>query len=193
MIDLIYAHDKLSLIVEKDIEECGIKVELDGSVLNFEGVPDPSFSVVLKPDGYYNSRVMHEPPKSVDNVTIIDNSPSGYDFYVIELRSSYRPRNIKVSEVKQKFDTMFQRFFPVDFADVFSGDFSVRRLNLWVVCFPYKDRGAKISREDFERRVKSSALDVFNSYRPYVLKNKVALIKPMLSPPTIHRDTFTEV
>lgn len=198
MIGAIYADPKSQQIIRQTLEENGIAVEIGGSLLLKCGDLDCDRIVILKPDAYYNTVLFAMPPKSVDGV-VLTGQDSAVRIYVAELRSSPLNRIVK-SDIIEKFDTVFHRFFTEDFAHIFMRTpFDLESIELWLVCDPLGIRGKSNSGEEFIERAKTFSgrirgmlADYAASFKPYSYKGHNAMIKVMVTPPIIEADGYVD-
>ncbi|GEM_PF-4005150 len=201
MISQLYADEKVFEILAYSIEEEGISIGI-GDTLLVGGDLDPEKAIIMKPDIFYSSKNMKgNTPKSADGVVFVDDS-GDYHLYVAELKSSRLPA-IKKSDIKEKFDTIFERFFVDDYAHVFDNQqmpYNLVSLNIWLVCDPLRLREKSTDHDDFIRRaaalkskMRTLLADYASSFKPYAFKGIVATVQPMLSPPTIEVGGFTDL
>ena len=75
-----------------------------------EHLPDDQY-LILKIDAYYHSSRMHNPPRSIDCLIIVqcDTNPC-YDFYLIELKNISSPKGFNTTEIREKFNTAIEDF-----------------------------------------------------------------------------------
>ncbi|WP_414502675.1 hypothetical protein [Zymobacter sp. IVIA_5232.4 C2] len=179
---------QLAQCVRYTIEECGIGVQIGESLRDGDELIHEIIAI-LKPDAYYNSRDFRNPPKAADNVAIIKDHEN-FDIYVIELKSAKKPRNIKIKDIKEKFEGVLNCFF-CEFKDIFKSDYNLRKINLWLVCNPFNYQG-DITDEIFRKKIKGTALEFFQSMKPMEFKGKAALIIPMLPPPVIEKNDVND-
>lgn len=77
--------------------------------------------LIIKPDLYYNSSRMHNPPPSIDCIIIIkckDNLK--YSMNLIELRDIKSPNGFDSKNIVEKFDTVINSFLQDIFSEIFS-------------------------------------------------------------------------
>lgn len=199
MIRTIYNDTKAFPILAHSLEEEGVSIEFEGSLLDSSGDLNHDKVVILKPDRFYNTRDFATPPKSVDGVIIVQENNETY-IYIAELKSS-RSKHIKRLEIQEKFDTIFQNFFTVDFSHIFEETtYEIKTLRLWLVCDPLQIRQrSRDQREYIEKakkikeRLKGLLSEITSGLRPYKYKGVQAAIEPMLSPPSIHNQGYTDI
>jgi hypothetical protein len=201
MIAQLYSDEKVFEILAYSIDEEGISVSLGQSLLINDEV-DTNKAIIMKPDLYYCTQNMKEnTPKSADGVVFVANG-SDYHLYVAELKSS-RLADIKRSDIKEKFDTIFERFFTHDYAHVFDNNaspYNLVTLNIWLVCDPLRLRLRAADEDEFIRlaaaskaKMRTLLADYATGFKPYSFKGIVATVQPMLSPPIIEVDGFTDL
>ncbi|MFC3944322.1 hypothetical protein CCU68_28205 [Pseudomonas gingeri NCPPB 3146 = LMG 5327] len=201
MIADLYSDEKVFGVLAYSIEEEGVSIELGSSLLNGDEV-DTDKAIIMKPDLYYSTKRMKgATPKSADGIVFVADG-GDYHLYVAELKSS-RLSIVKKSDIKEKFDTVFQRFFVQDFSHVFDSaelPYNLVTLNVWLVCDPMRLRLNAVDQDDFIRLAKASRskmrtllADYASGFKPYVFKGVVATVQPMLSPPIIEVDGFTDL
>lgn len=201
MIAQLYSDQKVFEILAYSIDEEGISVNLGQSLLIGDEV-DVDKAIIMKPDLYYCTQNMKElTPKSADGIVFVANG-SDYHLYVAELKSS-RLAHVKRSDIKEKFDTIFERFFIHDYAHVFDNKdspYNLVALNVWLVCDPLKLRLRAADEDEFIRlaaaskaKMRTLLADYAAGFKPYLFKGIVATVQPMLSPPVIEIDGFTDL
>jgi hypothetical protein len=201
MIAQLYSDEKVFEILAYSIDEEGISVSLGESLL-CRGEIDIDKAIIMKPDLYYCTQKMKGlTPKSADGVVFVANG-NDYHLYVAELKSS-RLADIKRSDIKEKFDTIFERFFIKDYAHIFDNQtapYNLVALNIWLVCDPLKLRLKAVDEDDFIRlaaaskaKMRTLLADYAAAFKPYSFKGIVATVQPMLSPPVIEVDGFTDL
>ncbi|WP_054919839.1 hypothetical protein [Pseudomonas sp. NBRC 111138] len=200
MIPSIYADTSIQQIIRHTLSEQGMEVEIGSSLLLANGDLDTENIVILKPDDFYCTPYFAAPPKSVDGIAIVKAASGKYHFYIVELKSS-RFKNIKKSDIQAKFDTIFQRFFSPDFQHIFVDmDYELETLNLWLVCDPLQMRAKCQDHEQFLEKVRIIAdrlsgllNDYAATFKPFSFKHHTAMIRPLLSPPTIELDGYVDL
>lgn len=201
MIEQIYADEKVFEILAYSIDEEGISVTLGDSLLINDEI-DSTKAVIMKPDLYYCTKKMKDlAPKSADGVVFVANGGE-YHLYIAELKSSRLP-GIKKSDIKEKFDTIFNRFFSDDFAHIFCNQdmpYNLVTLNIWLVCDPLRLRLKAANQDEFlqlaaasKSKMRTLLADYATGFKPYSFKGIVATVQPMLSPPVIEVDGFTDL
>ena len=184
VIENIRKNTELAQCVRYSIEECGISVQIGKSLRDNDDLIHEIIAI-LKPDAYYNSKNYSRPPKAADNVAVIKDCES-FDIYIIELKSASKIKYIKVKDIQEKFKGVLNCFF-CEFKDIFKSDYNLRKINLWLVCNPFRCQG-NITEEIFRKKIKATALDSFQSMKPMEFKGKAALIIPMLPSPVIEKN-----
>lgn len=200
MIPSIYADPSMQQLIRHTLSEQGMEVEIGTTLLLDNGDLDSNKIVILKPDDYYCTPTFAAPPKSVDGIAIVKGSNEKYHFYIAELKSS-RFKNIKKSDIEEKFNTIFHRFFPQDFQHIFIDiEYELESLNLWLVCDPLQIRTKCQSHDEFINKVKTIAErlkgllnDYAAAFKPFTFKQHTAMIKPLLSPPTLEINSYIDL
>jgi hypothetical protein len=201
MISQLYSDEKVFEILAYSIDEEGISVSLGQSLLIGDEV-DVDKAIIMKPDLYYCTKNMKaHTPKSADGIVFVANG-NDYHLYVAELKSS-RLADVKRSDIKEKFDTIFERFFVQDYAHVFDNQaapYNLVTLNVWLVCDPLKLRLKAADEDEFIRlaaasknKMRTLLADYAAGFKPYSFKGIVTTVQPMLSPPIIEVDGFTDL
>ncbi|MCF5509284.1 hypothetical protein GIV75_17630 [Pseudomonas sp. PA-3-5D] len=98
---------------------------------------------------------------------------------------------------------IFNRFFTDDFAHVFDNQnmpYNLVTLNIWLVCDPLRLRLKAANHEEFlklatasKSKMRTLLADYATGFKPYSFKGIVATVQPMLSPPVIEVDGFTDL
>ena len=200
MIPSIYADASMQQLIRHTLSEQGMEVEIGNSLLLQNGDLDANKIVILKPDDFYCTPHFAAPPKSVDGIAIVKGTNGKYHFYIVELKSS-RFKNIKKSDIQAKFNTIFHRFFSPDFQHVFIDmDYELETLNLWLVCDPLQMRAKCADHEQYIEKIKVIAErlsgllnDYAATFKPFSFKQHTAMIRPLLSPPTIEVDSYVDL
>ncbi|MEN5223928.1 hypothetical protein ABE561_03980 [Pseudomonas asiatica] len=179
------------------LEEEGIKVSFGETLTGADGDIDYERIAVLKPDAFYNTQNFATPPKSPDGVVIVKNNEDIF-MYIAELKSSPL-KYIRKSDIAEKFDTMFSRFLTEDFKHIFLDfDYNLKNLSLWLVCDPTNIRASINDPEALARKIQARAAlrgvltEFVSTFRPYTFKGITKYIVPMVSPPKIECDHFTD-
>ena len=176
MISEIYLCEKIFPIIRCQVEEAGISVSF-GNTLLLNNDLDDSKVVILKPDAFYDTKNFAMPPRSTDACVIVVND-NKYKIYIIELKSSKLNR-IDKNEIQDKFETIFSRFFQIDFPHIFMREYEVEEILSWVVCDPLGLRGIENeeifmkSVKKFEKRIKNMLMEYSLGFKPYRFKNKI--------------------
>ncbi len=180
MFDKILNESGLSKIVCDSCSENGAAVKFDESLRLNDGKLDDAKVLILKPDLFYSSGRMHNPPPSPDCLILVKCSANNqYDLYLVELKKVKNTKQLKHKVITKKFETMIEPFF-VDFAAIFSSvNYALIKFYL-VTTYP-----AFLSEEDFRKKIKNCHLDTYASAKPLQLFGKAILIEPKPSPLTI--------
>lgn len=198
MIQEIHADEACHAISAGSLEEEGVSVEIGSSLLDQRDEPLWDKVAILKPDLFYSTTNFATPPKCVDGIIVIEDE-SGIRIYVAELKSS-RSSNIKRRDIQSKFDTIFQKFLTNDFSHIFEAlEYNLIDIKLWLVCDPLQIRRKSPENEEYIRKVKILAerlrgllSEMSVGYKPYKYKGIQASIQPLISPPTIEIDGYTD-
>lgn len=127
--------------------------------------------LILKPDNFYNSNRMANPPPSPDCLILVRClEKKHYDLYLIELRDVKNSKNLKCVDIEKKFQTMIDQFF-VDYEDIFKQVIYGSIKFYLVTSYP---SGTGI---DFEKKVKGCALDAYSSRKPFKFYNRPVQIE----------------
>lgn len=177
-----------------------MEVEIGNSLLLENGDLNTDNIVILKPDDFYCTPHFTAPPKSVDGIAIVRDTNEKYHFYIVELKSS-RFKNIKKADIQAKFDTIFHRFLSPDFQHIFIDmNYELESLNLWLVCDPLQMRAKCANHEEFIEKVRIIAErlsgllnDYAATFKPFTFKQHTAMIRPLMSPPTIEINGYTDL
>jgi len=174
MFDKILNEPDLFGIVCGSCSENGAAVEFDDSLsLNNDELDDAKV-LILKPDLYYSSGRMHNPPPSPDCLILVNCLANGeYGLYLIELKDVSDTKQLKHQEITEKFKTMTEQFF-VEFATIFSS------VNYGLIKFYLVTTYLK--GVDYDKKIKTSHLDTYASLKPLPLFGKAILIEPKPSP-----------
>ena len=175
MIKEIVSDPTLFSLIKQECSENGICVEICSDLMRDDDINDDLMSI-LKIDDYYNSRVMHSPPPSVDCLIVVKKDDTNYGLVLIELRNVKSVDSVKPKMIRPKFDTAVNVFLKTDFSHIFENErFGISFFKLWLVTNPY--RWPAMSKEVYDTKVKGSALEVYQSQKPFRFRNKVALIQ----------------
>lgn len=199
MIQEIHIDATCHAISAGSLEEGGVSVDIGQSLLSPSNEPNWDKLAILKPDMFYSTKNFATPPKSVDGLIVVEGE-AGIYIYVAELKSS-KSKNINRKDVQSKFDTIFDRFLTSDFAHIFeTAEYNLASIKLWLVCDPLQIRRKNQERDEYIQkakllsgRLKGLLSDMSAGYRPYKYKGIQAAIQPLLSPPIIESDGFTDI
>ncbi len=178
MFDKIINHPELISIM------CGVCSENNASVefsdfLKLNKEIDDSKVLILRPDVYYNAKKIEKRPKSPDCLILINcEDKKHYDLYLIELKDVSDTRDLKYETSFKKLSTMINDFF-VKFADIFD-EINYGGIKFYLIS-TYPKGSENLSEEEYRKRIKGSALDVYASQKPLKLYNKAVLIEPRAS------------
>lgn len=181
MLNKIQKHKVLSELITCHCCENDIEVLLSSTL---EKASD-SRVLILKPDLYYNSIKMHNPPPALDCIIIIKCTKSNtYSINLIELRDINSSKGFNNENIVQKFKTVVYEFLQSTFSDIFLEE-TYCQFNCYFVSNPYKKKGLTQNEYDDLIKAKSLKLDYFNSMKPLKFKDKIAIIKSVLPVPII--------
>ena len=169
MFDEIHNHPSLYGIVRGSCEENNVEVGIDPT-LSDENI------LILKPDEYYSSTRTHNPPPAPDCLVLVHcSNKQHYDLYLIELKNVKNTQDLKYKMIVKKFKTMIDEFF-VEFEVIFD------KVSYGVIKFylitPYPKGAENLSVDEYRKKIKGCALDVYASQKPLKLYNKAILIEP---------------
>ena len=154
-------------------------VEFDSSLLIDNYLNDEKI-LILKPDNFYHSSRMHNPPPSPDCLILTRcTEKERYALYLIELRDVKDTKGLKYKDIVKKFNTMVNEFFP-EFEAIFSStDYKIIAFYLVTT---YPKNSSQLSDDEYHSRIAGSALDAYGSQKPLKLFNKAVAIQPKSSP-----------
>ena len=183
MFDKILNEPDLFGIVCGSCSENGAAVQFDEPLKLNDGELDDAKVLILKPDAFYSTKRLHNPPPSPDCLILVNClANADYRLYLVELKDVSDTKQLKHSIITEKFKTMTGQFF-VDFAAIFSS------VNYGLIKFylvtTYPKGGAFLSEEDYRKKIKNCHLDTYASAKPLQLFGKAILIQPTYSPLTI--------
>ena len=144
--------------------------------------------LILKIDAYYSSENgMHNPPASVDCLMLVKcDTNDCYDMYIIELRDINSPNGFDKKNIVEKFTTTINEFLSVKFKNIFYNDmYCFNSFKCYFVTDPYGCSGMTQEQYDEHIHAKGLKLDYFNSLKPFVFRDKLAMIEPKLPNPMI--------
>lgn len=135
MFDTIMRNPELFNIVCGSCSENNAHVEFDES-LKENGELDDVKVLILKPDNFYNSSRMHNPPPSPDCLILINCiDKEHYDLYLVELKDVEKLKRLTPENIVAKFATMVDDFF-VKFEDIFKKHYT--KIEFYVINPHYK-------------------------------------------------------
>lgn len=177
LFDQIHNHSILGQICRQTCEENNSKVCIDEPLLS-NGILDDNKILILKPDAYYNSLVMHNPPPAIDCLIFVKCTSGNYDMYLIELRDCSGSSRISLKEILPKFDTIVNRFFN-EFHDIFElVEHKINSVFLWLVVDPYNTR--RLNSNKVNKKILGTVLEQYSSMRPFNIFGKFEIIQPKL-------------
>ncbi len=136
--------------------------------------------LILKPDAFYSSKRMSDPPPSPDCLVLVKClAEDHYDLYLVELKDVDATKQLQYRVIAAKFQTMAERFF-VEFATIFDA-INYGAIKFYLVT-TYPKGGGSLSEEDYRKKIKGSHLDIYASVKPLLLFGKAVLIEPKPSP-----------
>jgi hypothetical protein len=183
MFDKILNEPDLFGIVCGSCSENGARVDFDDSLKRHNGELDEAKVLILKPDAFYSTPRMANPPPSPDCLILINCLASeDYDLYLVELRDVCDTKQLRNEIIAKKLKTMTERFF-VEFAAIFS------YVNYGLIKFylvtTYPKGGTFLSEEGYRKKIKNCHLETYASTKPLHIFGKAILIEPKPSPLTI--------
>ncbi|QLA17632.1 hypothetical protein [Desulfolutivibrio sulfoxidireducens] len=180
MIDAIRQNYDLCAISRECCSENKISVEIDVGLLN-DGFLNHDKIVILKVDAYYSShrlRVKRTPP-SIDCLVVVKCQDGKHNVFLIELKDCSGTKDVRCGEIKKKFLTVIDDFFNNKFKQIFSDRFDeINSVKLWVVTDPLNTSG--LTDEQYEKKIKGTAIDVYFGMKPLNVLGKYCLITPIL-------------
>ena len=139
---------------------------------------------VIKVDRYYGNCKLKETPKSVDCLIVIKCADGGYGVYLVELRNAGSSKGVRPTDILSKFRNTFEDFLIRRFPEIFgSEDFNVNFVLAWLVTDPFRGRGLPAA--VYDRKIKGTVLDVYQTQKPFRWRTFSILIKPELPNPEI--------
>ena len=135
--------------------------------------------LILKPDEYYSSTRRHNPPPAPDCLILVNCADKQhYDLFLVELKNVKNTSSLKYKDIVEKFKTMIDKFF-IEFKDIFDNTaYGVIKFYL-ITSSP---KGSKnLSEQEYRKKIRGCALDVYASQKPLKLYNKAILIEPKAS------------
>lgn len=173
----VYSNPSLAVICKQTCEENAAYVDISESLIK-NGMLDDDKVLILKPDAYYSSSNMHNPPPAIDCMVFVKCESGFYDVYLIELRTCTGTKRISISDILPKFKTISDTFIP-EFPEVFdqlAG--KVRSLELWLVVDPFRTSG--LNADAVQKKILGTVVEQYSLMKPVVLFGKTAVIKPQL-------------
>ena len=144
--------------------------------------------LILKVDAYYSSaNGMHNPPASVDCLILVKcDTNDCYDVYIVELRDINSPNGFDKKNIVEKFTTTINDFLGKRFKTIFyDEDYCFHNFKCYFVTDPYGCSGMTQEEYDEHIHAKELKLGYFNSLKPFVFRDKIAMIEPILPNPMI--------
>ena len=120
MFDNIRKHKILAGIECHDCCENNAAVEFCETFLLNDGYLNYEKVLLLKPDSYYHSSRIHNPPPSPDCLILLcTDQQEKRKLYLIELKDVKDTTELKYEIIVEKFQTMINKFFP-EFITIFN-------------------------------------------------------------------------
>jgi len=174
--------DLYGIICHSGCEENNALVEFADD-LKCAGELDGERVLILKPDAFYSSKRMHNPPPAPDCLVLVKCAAAGhYALYLIELKDVNSTASLKHKEIARKFETMVGPFFG-QFEAIFAG-YAYTAIKFYLVS-TYPKGGEGLSEAEYRKKILSCHLDTYASAKPLVLFGKAVLIEPKPSPLTL--------
>ena len=174
MINKIIADSELFAICRCTCEENGVGVQICGKLLNNKELKDDLISI-LKVDGYYHSKQMHNPPASIDCLIVVRTGQQEFGLTLVELRNVSTARDLKPTVIRPKFDTTIDRFLSSDFGYVFlCSEYEISSFQLWLVTNPYG--WPHMPEDQYRSKVRGTVLEMYLSDKPYRFRGRIASI-----------------
>ncbi|PWK28621.1 hypothetical protein LV89_00825 [Arcicella aurantiaca] len=133
--------------------------------------------IIIRVDEYYNSNLVHNPPKSPDCLIIQHCEGEKFVLYLVELKAIETLKTEKLSDIRDKFQNCFDDFMSDRFRDYFydiAYEFSIKLLFISNPSESKKDNKSKPTR-----------MDSLLSQRPCKFANRPYLLEHRLPNPVI--------
>lgn len=145
-----------------------------------DGELDEQKVLILKPDLYYHSSKILNPPKSPDCLILIRCAENEqYNLYLIELKDVSNTKNLKHKDIRLKFETMINLFFK-EFKEIFEAR-NYKNIYFYLVS-TYPKNASLLSPEQYKIKIKGSALATYDSMKLMELFGKLIPIQVVPSP-----------
>jgi len=177
----IHENIELSSIISQCCSENNIEVCLSEGL---ENCSDDRL-LILKPDNYYSSRNMQNPPPAIDCIILVKcSSNESYNIYLIELKDIKSPQGFNKANIVAKFRTVINDFLSDKFKDIFLKE-SYCDFNCYFISNPYGFKDMTQTEYDKKIHDEGLKLDYFNSIKPFKFNGKVSLIQSRLPSPMV--------
>jgi hypothetical protein len=175
MLDAIERDPDLQRITRRTCVENEAEVEICPALLVKDDLDD-SLIKILKVDDYYSTKNFARPPKSIDCLIVVKCASGTFELTLVELRDVTATKGVKPTDIVEKFSATFKRFLAEDFVGVFGNpDHQISKIRAWLVSDPFK----ALSDEKYQRRVRGTVLDVFQSLKPFEFRRHRVSITPL--------------
>ncbi len=175
MLDAIEQNPALQGISRRACAENETEVEICPALLAGDDLDDALIKI-LKVDDYYNTRDFATPPKSIDCLIVVKCASGAFELTLVELRDVKAMKGVRPRDIIEKFRTTFERFLAQDFVEIFGNlDYDIVKIRAWLVF----DLFGALSDEQYQRKVRDSALAVFQSAKPFAFRQHRVMITPL--------------
>lgn len=170
-------HPILTNICKQTCQENSSVVGISDSLLK-NGMLDENKILIIKPDLYYHSTIMHNPPQAIDCMIFVRCSSGLYSVYLVELRTCTGTSRISLSEILPKFKTISDDFI-VKFSDIFNElEGKIKSVELWLVVDPF--RTSRMSADNLSKKILGTVVEQYSLMKPISIFGKSVIIKPKL-------------
>lgn len=187
MFDSIINNPELFHLIRQNCSENDVGIDFHNEFITADGTLDPNKILVLKTDSFYSSKLMHNPPPSIDYLILLKcEELSGYHIYLVELRNTKNTTGVKPGIIRQKFETVINDFLLNKFASFFSTP-KILKIKCYLVTDPLKIRNKGLSEAEIRGYIQGTVLDAYSNLEPLVYKDKILIIEPKLPNPIIEK------
>ena len=187
MFDSIISNPELFHLIRQNCSENDIGIDFHDEFITSDGMLDSNKVLVLKPDSFYSSKLMHNPPPAVDYLILLKcEELTVYYIYLIELRNTKNTTGIKPNIIRKKFETVINDFLLNQFTTYFPAS-EIIKIKCYLVTDPLKMRGKGLNETEMRSYMRGTVLDAYSNLEPLVYKNKNLIIEPLLPNPIIEK------
>lgn len=191
MIHQIKMNSKLHPYICDEIEDSGIKVEIDENLYNDK-------YAIVKVDDYYNNQHMAIIPKSIDFLVAVDCECNSYTLYLLELKNVKSPKFLVIKDIHEKFQNTIDDFMTFRFGEIFLNDkYKYNDIKLYLVSDAYNMKGKyenyeknKIFKEKINNK-DSLKIEFSLGGKLFKFRNRILKINYDISPNPIIRRILT--